>query len=491
MGSKKILKNTVAVYVKIVFNSIITLISTRIVLECLGVSDFGLYNLLAGVVVMLSFLNGALMVSTQRYLSIAIGAGREDKLKSIFNASIVIHVILSILIFVILLLIQPLIINNILNIPHSSIQTAHIVYDIMIISSVITLLQVPYSAAMNAHEDIYYWAFTEALNCFLRLMSAVALLYIVDNKLEFYTILVLLSLVISAFFKYIWCRKKYKETELVISEMKNKALIKEMFGFVGWNTLGSSAVLVRNQGVAVLLNMFFGTVVNAAYGIANQVNGLVMTLASTVTTVFAPSIMQAHGSGDDDKMIRIAVLSSKISFFISSVTALPLIVYMPEILGLWLKNVPEYSVEFCRLMILAFIIMQLVSGINRAIYAVGKIKIYQILITTILCLIIPVGYILFKIGCDVLTIFYVILIAQLLVLFVDIFYIKYLVNFRMCKFMKFIIFGLIQFVVFVLLMNNIYIENKIWNIILVLPYIIIYYYIILNKKERDLIYRKK
>lgn len=488
--SKKILYNTLAVYIKIIFNSIITLIATRIVLDCLGANDFGLYNLLAGVILLLSFMNGSLMISTQRYLSVAIGEGKKDKLVSIFNASMTIHLLLALCVLSVLLLMQPILINEILNIPDELKTTAHIVYDIMVVSSAITLLQVPYSAEMNAHQDIYYWAFTEAINCFLRFLSAVALFYIDSNKLEWYSILVLLSLIISALIKLVWCRKKYNETELFLSEMKNKVLIKEMFGFVGWNTLGSSAVLVRNQGVAVILNMFFGTIVNAAYGIANQVNGLVMTLASTITTVFAPSIMQAHGAGDDEKMMKIATMSSKLSFFISSITAIPLIVYMQEILELWLKEIPEYTVEFCTLMIMSFIILQLTAGVNRAIYAVGKIKNYQILITLVMYLIIPVGYLLLKLNFDIMSIFCVILIAQLVILAIEIIYIKVLVPFNISNYVSFIIKSMVLFIIVVVAMEEISVYSKLLNIFMGILYVVAYYYIIFNKEERNIIYQK-
>lgn len=502
--SKKILYNTLAVYIKIIFNSIITLIATRIVLDCLGVNDFGLYNLLAGVIVLLSFMNGALMVSTQRYLSIAIGEGREDKLKSIFNSSLVIHLVLAFAIVVVLLFIQPILINKILNISIESRSVAHVVYDIMVISSAITLLQVPYSAAMNAHQDIYYWAFTEALNCFLRFLSAVALLYIESNKLEWYSVLVLLSLVISALIKYIWCRKKYKETELHLSEMKNKALIKEMFGFVGWNTFGSFAFLVRNQGVAILLNLFYGTVINAAYGIANQVNGLVMTLASAITAVFAPSIMQAHGAGDDGKMMKIAIMSSKLSFFISSLTSIPLILFMPEILKLWLKEVPEYTIGFCQLLILSFILAQLTAGLNRAIYAMGNIKWFQILYSTILILILPFGYLLFKLGISVYSIFFIMLLAQIGIMIVEILYVHRTVNFGLAEFFFRSIFLALVTFFGVLICSNIVIEvlcleyfisYLLYIVVTILVYVILYIMLVFNRDEyismKNIIVRNK
>ena len=495
--SKKILLNTIVVYIKIILNSILTLFSTRIVLDCLGVSDFGLYNLISGVIVLLSFLNGALMVSTQRYLSITIGENNQSKLSAYFNASITIHAVLALVIIILLVILQPILINHILNISPENIKTAHIIYDIMIISSALTLLQVPYSAAMNAHEDIYVWAFTEAVNCALRLLAAIALLYISFNKLEAYTFFILIALAISAGLKYVWCRMKYAETKLIISKMKHKAHIKEMVGFVGWNTLGSSAVLVRNQGVAILLNIFFGTIVNAAYGIANQVNGLILTLASTISTVFFPSIVQAHGAGDDERMIRIAILSSKFTFLISSLTALPLLLFMPEILQIWLKTIPEYSVTFCRLIIVVFLILQLTTGFNRVIYAVGKIKGYQISLAVILFAILPIGYIAFKCGMAVDTIFYIMIGAQILTMISNIYFARKYTVFNVIHFCKqsiviavalySIIFWTTNYVVNNISLNLIgYITT---TIISGIVYLCIYVFLILDKIERKQIFK--
>lgn len=497
MKFNRILLNTVAVYIKIIINTVITLISTRIVLQCLGVNDFGLYNLISGVVVLLSFLNGALMVSTQRYLSIAIGEKNNDKLSLYFNASLSIHAILAISLILVLFLLQPLLINYVLNIPEESNATAHIIYDIMVVSSALTLLQVPYSAAMNAHEDIYVWAITEALNCLLRLGAAVVLLFVSSYKLEIYTALVFVALMISAGIKFVWCRTKYFETKLDILKMKNKAMIKEMFGFVGWNTLGSSAVLVRNQGVAILLNMFYGTIINAAYGIANQVNGLVMTLASTITTVFSPSIMQARGAGDNEKMIRVAILSSKISFLISSVTALPLLILMSQILHIWLGEVPQHTIEFCSLSLYVFMIMQLTAGLNRVIYAVGKIKWYQISISLILFSIIPVGYILFKMGFAVETIFYVMIIGQVLTLIANIYYSYKYVKYKVLKFSLQSV--LLPFAIFLVLeecasgyisMIEINTLNQIIVVVIsMMVYVLAYIFSVFDIKERKQLFR--
>lgn len=499
--SKKILLNTIAVYIKIIINTVITLISTRIVLQCLGVNDFGLYNLLAGVITLMSFLNGALLVSTQRYLSIAIGENNKSKLKSIFNSSMSIHLILTLVLIIVLFALQPLLINIVLNIPNESNNTAHIVYDLMVFTTGLTLLQVPYSAAMNAHEDIYVWAITEALNCILRLLSAVSLIYISSNKLEVYTVFVLISLITTAGMKFFWCRSKYSETKLDIGEMKNKSLIKEMFGFVGWNTLGVSSMLIRNQGVAILLNVFLGVVVNAAYGIANQVSGLVMTLSSTIRLVYSPSIMQARGAGDNEKMMKLAIFTSKLTFLISTLTSIPLLIYMPEILSLWLKEPPMYSIAFCRLLIIAFVLEQYTVGLNRVIYAIGILKWYQITMFIVRFTIIPISYICLKFGLSVMSVFYLIILAEFFCFFVETFFAYKYVKFNIKKYLfNFVLVASILFAVFVILSAKIIAsicstEFNIWFILgsslyICIIYLFLYVLLVFSREEKQFIYKR-
>ncbi len=499
--SKKIVVNTVAVYIKIILNTILTLISTRIVLQCLGASDFGLYNLIAGVITLMSFLNGALLVSTQRYLSIAIGENDSSKLKLLFNSSMLIHIILAATLTIVLISLQPLLINKILNIPYNLVHTAHIVYDIMVVTTSITLLQVPYSAAMNAHEDIHYWATTEAINCILRLASAVSLFYITSNKLEIYTLLVFISLIISFALKFIWCKSKYRETKLNIHDMQNKNVIKEMFSFVGWNTLGVSSMLVRNQGVAVLMNVFLGVVINAAYGIANQVSGLVMTLSSTIRLVFSPSIMQAHGAGDNNKMIRLAIFTSKMTFFISTLTALPLLIFMPEILSIWLKEPPIYSIAFCRLMIVAFIIEQYTVGLNRIIYAIGQLKWYQITMFVIRFAILPCGYISLKLGYSVLTIFILIILIEILCFITETFFSYKYTKFNLKIYLfNFVLAATITFITILVASENIisYYNYDKYNLLYILcssliiciTYGLLYTVLIFSKEEKQLIFSR-
>jgi O-antigen/teichoic acid export membrane protein len=422
--STLLLFNTIASYARIIVNTIVTLIGTRIALRYLGADDFGLYNLIAGIVVLLSFINGALLISSQRFFSIAIGEKNNEKLCRYFNASLGIHIVVGVLIGLVLLIITPLLFNGFLNIAPEKISLAKIVYYIMIASATITIATIPFSAIMNAREDLVVLSVCDIVACILRLFAAICLVFINNHLLLTYTILMLFAILVKMVMEMGWTRVRYQEAKIVSQQLVDKTIYNEMLGFIGWNTLGSLAVLVRNQGVAVILNVFFGTVINAAYGIANQVNSLVLSFASTLTTVFAPTIIQAKGANDDKRMINTAIFSSKLSFYLSSAMALPILLFLPEILHVWLGAYPDNTLEFCLYIVLSFLVLQLYPGINRAIYATGQIKGYQISISILLVVILPIGVWLFRIGYPPYSILFVMLISQTMILLSTLYYAK-------------------------------------------------------------------
>lgn len=422
----KVLLNTIASFSRVIINAVATLVATRIALRVLGDADFGLYNLLAGVVMLFSFVNGTLMISAQRFFSIAIGENNYDKLTRYYNASISIHLLLGLFIVLLLFGLRFFLFDSWLNITPEQAVVGVRVYDIMIISSFITIITIPYSAIMNAHEDMVMMAFTDILSCIVKLMAAIMLLFINHDRLLIYSTMMLGATMIKAVIEYIWSKNRYSEIYESIIYIKDLSRIKEMFGFVGWNTLGSTSVLIRNQGVALVLNIFFGTVVNTAYGIANQINSMVLSFSSTLTTVFSPVIIQAKGSGNEERMRQIAVFSSKMSFLLSSIIALPILLFLRQILNLWLIEYPDITFEFCYLIVLSFLILQLYPGINRAIYASGKIKLYQIAMSILLVSIIPIGILLFRSGFPPYAIVVAMLFSQIGTLLVTNYYgVKY------------------------------------------------------------------
>ena len=412
--SQKLLLNTFALCIKIFIKALVLLISTRLVLNELGASDYGLYNLIAGVISLLSFLSGSLMISTQRFLSYSMGENNQDKLVSVFNVSLLIHIVIAFVLGIVFISLQPLFFNGFIDIGDAPIEVAKSVYDIMIISAIVTMSTIPYSAVINAHEDMVFFAISEVLVIIVQLFAAIVIMFINSNLLVTYTWLMMLSIVVGFLSKFIWCKLKYKEVKISIRLAFDKYKIKEMLGFIGWNTLGSSAVLLRNQGVAIVLNYFWGTIANAAYGIANQINSLVLTFSSTLTTVFTPSLIQNKGAGNDERMIFLSIFSSKLSFLLSSVMAIPVLWNLHSILKIWLgDSLPEHTEIFTICIIIAFLFTQLYPGINRAIYATGQIKGYQIAISIFLTATIPLGVIAFQVGLPVPSILWALVLSQI------------------------------------------------------------------------------
>ena len=228
--SSKVILNTGTLYIKIIITTLVTLFSTRIALNALGVDSFGLYNLIAGIIILLSFLNGALLVSTQRFLSIAIGEKNYDKLSSIFNVSVLIHILIAAFLVIVLIAIKPLLFDGFLSIKPEMVPEAERVYEIMILTTIITLFTVPYNSVINSREEMWFFAISEILIALLKLFAAIYIMYAKDNLLTTYTFLMLIAILSGTLLKYLWCRFRYKEVRIRFSKMFNKPIFKEMVG---------------------------------------------------------------------------------------------------------------------------------------------------------------------------------------------------------------------------------------------------------------------
>lgn len=491
-------RNTIASYIRIGFNAILTVLATRFALEALGASDYGLYNLIAGVVAMLSFINGALIISSQRYYSIAIGKKSISDLRRYFYSSLVVHIFLGGIIGILLFGAEPLLFNCVFNINPSAINIGKIIYRITVVSSVVTIMTIPYSALMNAKEDMVAMSIFDIVSIVIKFFASLILLYISNYLLIVYTLICFLAVLVKWMCEFIWCHRVYSNVFKNFKQNFSKETAKDMSGFVGWNSIGSFSVILRNQGVAMVLNIFFGTVVNAAYGIANQVNGLVLSFATTLTAVFTPSIIAAKGAGEDKRMILLARMSSKLSFMLSSIIGLPVLLFIKSILSIWLTSIPEDTTIFCEYIIFCFLVQQLYPGLNRALYADGRIKWYQIVTSVLLVTVIPVGYYLFSIGFQAYSIMVVLLIAQVLVLFSTIFFCqKYLnISFRSIVWNGIFLPCLIFIIIYSL--GKIFIPDKAYGIISIiilgliidLIFISLYYLLVLNKAEKKIIKSK-
>ncbi|WP_421918637.1 lipopolysaccharide biosynthesis protein [Marinifilum sp.] len=397
--AKRVVLNTVFLYGKMLISMFIALISTRIVLNALGVDDFGIFNLVAGVIAMLSFLNAAMAVSTQRYLSFYLGVNDKQKLNSIFKSSVVLHLLIGILVVVVMEVAGMFLFDGFFNIAQDRIPTAKLVYHFMVVSTFFTINAVPYDAAIITHEKLLFESVVGVLESALKLAIAIVLTISVKNdRLILYGVLMAALTIVIRIIKSVYCYREFSECKSYRQSALKISLIKEMFSFAGWNMFGALCGIGRSQGLAIILNLFFGTVVNAAYGIANQVNGQLAAFSQNMLKALNPQIIKSEGRGERQKMLLLAMMACKYGFFLMAFFSIPIIFEMPYILKLWLKIVPDYTIVFCQLALLATLVNQLTIGLQTALQATGKIKVYQSIVGSLLLFNLPISWILLKLG---------------------------------------------------------------------------------------------
>lgn len=396
--ANRVFLNTGILYAKMLITVGATLYSTRLVLESLGASDYGIYNLVAGVIAMLSFLNIAMTVSTQRYLSFHQGSGNFEMQKKIFVNSWILHIGIGMGVVLILLALVPLLFEGFLNIPIERISTAKGLYYFMVISVFFTIISVPFTASLSAHENMLWIAIVNIIEAFSKLGIAISLFWFIQSdRLIIYGILMAILSLLSFCLYGVYCLKKYPECRYEKNQA-DKSIIKELGSFAGWNLFGTLAGVSRSQGLSIILNIFLGTTVNAAYGIANQVAAQSGFFSYTMLKAITPQIMKSEGMNDRDRMLRLTMIASKFGFFLVAIIAIPVIFEMPAILKWWLTDVPEYTVIFCTLCLISILANQLTIGLQFAIQATGRIKVYQIIIGGMMLLTLPIGYLLLKFG---------------------------------------------------------------------------------------------
>jgi O-antigen/teichoic acid export membrane protein len=378
---------------------LIALYSTRLVLNALGASDYGVYNLVAGVIAFLSFLNGAMSTATQRFLSFHQGRKDVEKQKTVFTNSLILHILLGLCIVVILEIAGFFLFDGFLNIPVSRIETAKGIYHFMSVTVFFTIINAPFIGSLTAHENMIYLAIVNIVEALLKLSIGLVLFVITEDRLMWYGFLMaflsLATLSLYAFF----CFSKYDEctTKGFFSRLE-KPLLKELFSFASWSLFGAACTVSRTQGSAIILNLFFGSVVNAAYAIGNQVSSQMNFFSSTMMQAMNPQLMKSEGAGNRGRLLELAMLASKYGFFLFAFIAIPAIFEMPAILMFWLNQVPPNTVIFCRLLVIAILTNQLTIGLQSAVQAIGKIKAYQITVGTTLLLNMPLGYLLLRMG---------------------------------------------------------------------------------------------
>jgi len=397
-ASSRVVVNTLAQYIRTVITIVIVLYTSRVVLANLGVDDFGIYSLVGGVISMLAFVRRNLSRTIQRFLSYHYGSGNKSMVVQIFNNSVCTQLFISIGLCLILLLCMPLIFDYLLNIPRGRIEAARVVYVLMIANLFFHMLSAPYEAALIARENIVFSSIVSVVDSILKIPVAISLIYISANKLEWYSVMMALIVFLNYTVYWLYCKWKYEECRHFSFRTFDRRLFVEMFSFMGWNVYSTMCLTGRTQGVAILLNRFFSTAINAAFGLAGQVAGQVQFLSSALTTAINPQIIKAEGAGNRERMFRLAEISCKFSFLLMSMLAVPTYIYMDDILGVWLKEVPLYTDMFCRMIIVAELVDLTTLNLNTANQAIGNVKIYSICISSIKVLTLPFVWIVLHLG---------------------------------------------------------------------------------------------
>lgn len=394
--AKRVAKNTGFLYLRMGITIFVSLYTTRLVLAALGVDDFGIYNLVAGIVTMLVFLNAAMTSASQRFLSYAQGEGDKLKQKQVFNASIILHFVIGVVVVLLIEGVGYYLFKDVLIIDVQRVQAAKFVFHFMVISTFFTIIIVPYNAVINARENMLYEAVVGVIESILKLVIALIITYYHKDKLILYGFLMAILTILILIAKRIYCHKKYDEVDINFRKYYHKKIFNEMSVFAGWSFLGSMSSMIAFYGQGTVLNMFFGTVVNAAHGIANQVSGQLKSFSFTMLKALNPVIAKSEGAGNRQNMLYASVLGSKFSFFLMVFFYVPMYLEMPYIFKIWLKEIPPYTLIFCQLLLIQNLIEQFIIPLQTSIEAVGKIRVYQTVMALVNFIPISLSFLLFE-----------------------------------------------------------------------------------------------
>lgn len=327
---------------------------------------------------MMGFLNSTLANATQRFMSYSLGEGDEDKSKCVFNISIVLHLVIALVTVLLLLVAMWPLFGGILNIPPDRTGAAKVVYLCLVFSTFLTIINVPYDAVMNAHENMLYYSVIGIFEALLKLGIALCCVYSAKDKLVLYGLLMACVPLITLTIMKAYCHRHYSECILAPKKYWDKRKAGEILSFSGWNFMTAVSSLFTAQGIGIVLNHFFGTLLNAAQGVANQINGYMSTFSQQLKKAVNPVIVKKAGSGELESMNKVTISGCKFNTFLILLLAVPCIVEMPFILDVWLKEVPQWAVAFCTLQLIQTIVCQIVTSVSTAIYAQGDIKAYAI-----------------------------------------------------------------------------------------------------------------
>lgn len=398
-SNKTLAKNTLFLYFRMFLTMGVGLYTSRVILETLGVEDLGIYNLVGGVVVLFSFINNSMAAATQRYINIAIASNETKSINNVFCTSVNIHLIISLIVLFLAETIGLWFLNNNLNIPEGKLYPANIVYQMSILTTILGILRIPHNATVLAYEKMSFFAYFGIFETILKLGVVLSLVFFKSsNYLITYSVLLLFANLFGNLVLKFYLVMNFKiQTKFHFFYDKKKS--KEMLAFTSWNLFGQIANVGANQGIAIIMNLFIGVTVNAAMGIANQLNAVIYSFVSNFQIAFNPQITQSFAKNEIERHKDLVLNTSKYSFLLMSILAVPVILNTDFVMHLWLgNNLPEYVIAFAQIIILSSLVDALAGPFWMSVHAVGDIKKYQILLSLILIVNLPLAYLLLKAG---------------------------------------------------------------------------------------------
>lgn len=444
-NNKRIAKNTLLLYFRMLFMMVVSLFTSRVVLNTLGVQDYGIQNVVGGVVVMFSILSGSLSSAISRFITFELGRGNIQRLKVIFSTAVSVQALMALIIIMIAEGVGVWFLNYKMNIPIERLDAANWVLQCSILTFAINLISIPYNAAIIAHEKMSAFAYISILEVTMKLLVVYSLYVLPFDKLKTYAVLLLILAVVIRIVYGIYSKRNFEECTYHFIYDKN--LLKEMSSFAGWNLIGNGAFLLNTQGVNILSNVFFGVTVNAARGVATQVDAAITQFVNNFTTAINPQITKSFAAGDCAYMHQLVCRGAKYSFFMMFMFTVPFVLETNTILTLWLKNVPEYASVFLRLTIASSLCTVLSNTLVTSMFATGKIKKYQITVGIIGSLVFPFSWIFFSLGFPPQTAYVVYFFIYAILLFVRLYLLHDMVGLSMMKYVREVLFKIFPVIV--------------------------------------------
>lgn len=399
--NKRVVKNTIFLYIRTFVSMIISLYTSRKILEALGVSDFGIYNVVGGVITMLTFLNGSMSVATQRFLTVELGKKDRGNYNRIFNMTVLIHIGLAALVLIAAETAGLWFVNTYLNIPAGRMSAANWVYQASVLSTILSILQTPYHASIVSHEHMHIYAYVGLGESFGKLFLVLLLVVYPYDRLIFWGFIMFFFQFLMAIIYRVYCIRQFPECKLHLKW--DRSIFYSMLKFTGWNMFGTVAWLLKDQGVNVLMNIFGGPVANAARGVSCQISGAVQGLTGGFQSAVNPQLTKRYAANDSEATCRLLCESSKISYFLLFIIALPVMMEADFILKLWLVEVPPMAPIFTRIILIEALLSAIGNPMITSLMATGDIKWYQIVVGSSLLFIVPIAYIFLKVGFPIET----------------------------------------------------------------------------------------